>query len=156
MTGRPSVAHPTPLVIDGVRFESRALRINLEEVGRVFAFVITCGNELEQAALVPGDRSTFTQHRFRGLVEAEGHPARAFGTIMADACAALGMRGPVAFFGDLGAGFVAAKDQHLSADEIRANVPLRSAGPRRLQRLWTRVGGTAAPGGGPGEVRTDR
>jgi Xaa-Pro aminopeptidase len=61
--------------------------------------------ERDQAALVGCETSTFPQHRLNMLIDREGHPARAFGTIMADACAALGMRGPVAFFGDLSAGF---------------------------------------------------
>jgi Xaa-Pro aminopeptidase len=38
-------------------------------------------------------------------MDREGHPARAYGSIMADTLAALGIRGSVAFFGDLGAGF---------------------------------------------------
>ncbi len=61
--------------------------------------------ERDQAAAVGCECSTFPQHRLNALIDREAHPARAFGTIMADACAALGMRGPVAFFGDLGAGF---------------------------------------------------
>lgn len=36
------------LDIGGVRFISRLLRINLDEVGRVFPFVATCGTELEE------------------------------------------------------------------------------------------------------------
>ena len=36
------------LDIGGVRFTSRLLRINLDEVGRVFPFVATCGMELEE------------------------------------------------------------------------------------------------------------
>jgi len=36
------------LDIGGVRFTSRLLRINLDEVGRVFPFVATCGIELEE------------------------------------------------------------------------------------------------------------
>ena len=61
--------------------------------------------ERDQAATVGCGISTFPQHKLNALIDREGHPARAFGTIMADACAALGMKGPVAFFGDLGAGF---------------------------------------------------
>ena len=61
--------------------------------------------ERDQAALVGCDCSTFPQHRLNALIDREGHPARAFGSLMADTCAALGIRGPVAFFGDLGAGF---------------------------------------------------
>ena len=61
--------------------------------------------ERDQALAVGCECSTFPQHRLNAFLDREGHPARAFGTIMADACAALGMRGPVAFFGDLPAGF---------------------------------------------------
>jgi Xaa-Pro aminopeptidase len=61
--------------------------------------------ERDQAAAVGCDTSTFPQHRLNALIDKEGHPARAYGQLMADTCAALGMKGPVAFFGDLGAGF---------------------------------------------------
>lgn len=36
------------LIISGIRFTSRVLRINLENVYRVFAYLITCGSELER------------------------------------------------------------------------------------------------------------
>jgi len=36
------------VVIDGIRFTSRVMRINLGEVYRVFAYVATCGVELEE------------------------------------------------------------------------------------------------------------
>lgn len=61
--------------------------------------------ERDQAAAVGCETSTFPQHQLNALVESEGHPARAYGRVMADTCAALGMKGPVAFFGDLSAGF---------------------------------------------------
>ncbi len=35
------------VVIDGVRFDSRVLRVNLEDAYRVFPYVATCGTELE-------------------------------------------------------------------------------------------------------------
>jgi hypothetical protein len=38
------------VVIDGVTLKSRVLRVNLEEVHRVFPFVATCGKELEDWA----------------------------------------------------------------------------------------------------------
>jgi Xaa-Pro aminopeptidase len=60
--------------------------------------------ERDQAALVGCECSTFPQHQLNQLIEREGQPARAFGVLMADTCAALGIRGPVAFFGDLSAG----------------------------------------------------
>ncbi len=34
------------VVLDGIRMESRVMRVNLEEIHRVFPFVITCGTEL--------------------------------------------------------------------------------------------------------------
>jgi len=36
------------VVIDGLRFSSRVLRVNLQEVQRVFVYVATCGVELAQ------------------------------------------------------------------------------------------------------------
>ena len=42
------------LYIDGVKFTSRVLRINLDKVGRVFPYVATCGRELDEIA-VPAD-----------------------------------------------------------------------------------------------------
>lgn len=61
--------------------------------------------ERDQAEAVGCETSTFPQHRLNALIDREGHPARAYGTLMADTCAALGIRGPVAFLGDMGAGF---------------------------------------------------
>jgi hypothetical protein len=40
--------------IDGVTFVSRTLRLNLDKVERVFAYVATCGNELDRID-IPGD-----------------------------------------------------------------------------------------------------
>jgi len=42
------------LDIDGVRFTSRVLRVNLDQIERVFPYVATCGQELE-AITVPAD-----------------------------------------------------------------------------------------------------
>jgi len=42
------------LYIDGVRFTSRILRVNLDKVERVFPYVVTCGRELDEVA-VPSD-----------------------------------------------------------------------------------------------------
>ena len=38
------------IVADGVQFTSRVLRVNLEEVHRVFPYVVTCGTELGEWA----------------------------------------------------------------------------------------------------------
>ncbi len=43
------------VTIDGVRFASRLLRINLDTVERVFPYVATCGKELEEIAVPSGD-----------------------------------------------------------------------------------------------------
>jgi hypothetical protein len=42
------------LCISGVKFTSRVLRINLNEVGRVFPYIVTCGRELDEIA-IPSD-----------------------------------------------------------------------------------------------------
>jgi len=43
------------VTIDGVRFASRLLRINLGQVERVFPYVATCGTELEEVAIPSRD-----------------------------------------------------------------------------------------------------
>jgi len=43
------------LYIDGVKFTSRVLRVNLDKVGRVFPYVATCGQELDEIAVSPND-----------------------------------------------------------------------------------------------------
>ena len=40
--------HDNAVDIDGVQFTSRVLRINLDEVERVFPFIATCGTEIEE------------------------------------------------------------------------------------------------------------
>jgi len=42
------------LDIGDVRFTSRVLRVNLDKVGRVFPYVVTCGRELDEIA-IPSD-----------------------------------------------------------------------------------------------------
>ncbi|MBI3539210.1 MAG: aminopeptidase P family protein [Candidatus Eisenbacteria bacterium] len=61
--------------------------------------------ERDQAAAVGCDLSTYAQHGLQQRIEREGTPARAFGALMAETCAMLGMRGPIAVFGDTAAGF---------------------------------------------------
>jgi hypothetical protein len=41
--------------LDGVTFTSRPLRMNLDSVHRVFAYVATCGREVDEAAPAPED-----------------------------------------------------------------------------------------------------
>jgi hypothetical protein len=43
------------VVIDGVTFTSRTLRRNLEPAERVFAYVATCGHEMNDVVVPPGD-----------------------------------------------------------------------------------------------------
>jgi len=43
------------LDIGGVRFTSRVLRVNLDKVGRVFPYVVTCGGELDEIDIPSGD-----------------------------------------------------------------------------------------------------
>jgi hypothetical protein len=43
------------VTIDGVRFTSRVLRINLGQVERVFPYIATCGTELEEIAVSSND-----------------------------------------------------------------------------------------------------
>lgn len=64
-----AVAHPKVLIaecfveqrgddwvqIGGVRFTSRALRLNLDQVQRVFPYVATCGREVDAVELPAGD-----------------------------------------------------------------------------------------------------
>lgn len=43
------------VTIDGVKFTSRVLRINLDRVERVFPYIATCGTELEEVAVPSND-----------------------------------------------------------------------------------------------------
>jgi len=43
------------LSIGGVRFTSRVLRVNLDKVGRVFPYVVTCGRELDEITVPSSD-----------------------------------------------------------------------------------------------------
>ena len=61
--------------------------------------------ERDQAAQVGCEHAPFAQHGLLTRMQREGHPARAFGSLIADVLVTMGMRGPVSFFGDLPAGF---------------------------------------------------
>jgi Xaa-Pro aminopeptidase len=61
--------------------------------------------ERDQAAQAGCEHSTFSQHGLAQWIEKEGHPARGMGRLVAETCATLGLRGRIAFFGDLGWGF---------------------------------------------------
>ncbi|MFC2034771.1 vitamin B12 dependent-methionine synthase activation domain-containing protein [Chloroflexota bacterium] len=43
------------VTVDGVKFTSRVLRINLEPVERVFPYIATCGTELEKISVATDD-----------------------------------------------------------------------------------------------------
>lgn len=43
------------VTMDGVTFTSRALRDNLEGINRVFPYIVTCGNEIDEEDLTEGD-----------------------------------------------------------------------------------------------------
>jgi len=43
------------IVIDGVWFTSRVLRVNLDKVERVFPYIATCGRELDEIDVPPDD-----------------------------------------------------------------------------------------------------
>ncbi len=61
--------------------------------------------ERDAAAAAGCDISTFPQHGISRMLEAEQHPARAYGRLMAETCAQLGIRGPVACYGDVALGW---------------------------------------------------
>ena len=56
------------VVVDGVILRSRVLRVNLEEVHRVFPYVATCGIELEEWS--NGIESTLKRYWAEGIKEA--------------------------------------------------------------------------------------
>ena len=60
--------------------------------------------ERDQAAAVGCELSSFTQHRLSQLQEEEGSVARAFGRLIAQVCASMGLSGSIGVFGDLPAG----------------------------------------------------
>ncbi len=43
------------VTIEGITFTSHALRMNLEGIGRVFAYVATCGTEVDEIPIPTGD-----------------------------------------------------------------------------------------------------
>ena len=56
------------VIIDGVTFTSRALRMNLDKVQRVFPYIATCGHELDQIPIPEGD---LQMHRWLDGIKAE-------------------------------------------------------------------------------------
>ncbi|MFC2033430.1 vitamin B12 dependent methionine synthase [Chloroflexota bacterium] len=43
------------LDINGIKFNSRVLRINMDEVNRVFPYVVTCGREIDEITIADND-----------------------------------------------------------------------------------------------------
>jgi Xaa-Pro aminopeptidase len=64
------------------------------------AHLIHDAMERDQSARVGCGLSSFQQHGLQQRIEREGHPGRAMGTLVAEGCGLLGIRGPIAFFGD--------------------------------------------------------
>jgi len=54
------------LYIDGVKFTSRVLRVNLDKVERVFPYVVTCGRELDEITIPSDD---FMQHYWLDVIK---------------------------------------------------------------------------------------
>jgi len=71
--------------------------------------------ERDQAAKIGADQSTFLQHGLPRMIEREGSPARAYGRLIADTCAGLGIRGRVACFGETSSGFAYEMLEHVRA-----------------------------------------
>ena len=56
------------VLVEGVKFHSRTLCLNLEQAERVFAFVATCGIELDSLPIEPGE---FLQQFWIDVIKAE-------------------------------------------------------------------------------------
>jgi Xaa-Pro aminopeptidase len=69
------------------------------------AYLVHDPMERDQAAKAGCEHAPFAQHGLVARLQREGHPARAFGQLIADVLATMGIRGPVSFFGELPAGF---------------------------------------------------
>jgi len=81
--GKPKIAYKLSyvdekgddyVVVDGIKFSSRVLRVNLEETYKVVPFVVTCGRELEDWA--NGFTDMFDTFCADGIMEAVLRAAR--------------------------------------------------------------------------------
>lgn len=81
--GKPKIAYKLAyveskgddfVVVDGIRFTSRVLRVNLDETYKVVPYVITCGEELEEWAKTFNDM--FDTFSADGIMEAVLRSAR--------------------------------------------------------------------------------
>ena len=61
--------------------------------------------ERDAAAKAGCEHSGYPQHGLNAMLEQEGHPARAYGHLMADLFATMQIEGPVALYGDVPVGF---------------------------------------------------
>ena len=81
--GKPKIAYKLSyveekgddyVVVDGIKFTSRVLRVNLENTNKVVPFVVTCGRELE--AWAKGFTDMFDSFCADGIMEAVLRAAR--------------------------------------------------------------------------------
>jgi Xaa-Pro aminopeptidase len=70
--------------------------------------------ERDQASQAGCEHASFAQHGLMARMQREGHPARAFGSLVAEVLETLAIRGPVSFFGDLPAGFAHEMIEHVT------------------------------------------
>ena len=61
------------------------------------AYLVHDPMERDQAAAIGCEHAPFSQHGLMARMQREGHPARAFATLIADALATLDMHGPISF-----------------------------------------------------------
>jgi Xaa-Pro aminopeptidase len=86
--------------------------------------------ERDQAAAAGCEHSSFPAHRLPQLQEDEGTPARAFGRLIGEHCASMGIRGKVGLFGEVPAGFGHALVAR--AREVNAGLEVHDANPDLL------------------------
>jgi hypothetical protein len=77
------------VVVDGIQFDSRILRVNLENTHRVFPFVCTCGTELHEWAdaekdMSPGSLPDWPIQAQRPLFRLFGDAAESLGVQLTD------------------------------------------------------------------------
>jgi Xaa-Pro aminopeptidase len=68
-------------------------------------YLIHDAMERDQAAQVGCEHAAFAQHGWNRILEEEPSPAAAHGRLIAETLSTLGMSGPVAFYGELDAGY---------------------------------------------------
>jgi Xaa-Pro aminopeptidase len=78
--------------------------------------------ERDQAAKAGCEHSSFAQHGMLARLQRESHPARAFAGLIGDVLGTLDMKGSIAFFGDLPAGFAYELLEHLKVQAPEVEV----------------------------------